>query len=133
MVRTVTDPRKVAIMTQEWERIGVRELKAHLSAKIDAVQRGKIIVVTKHGQDVAVLGCADGGPSGGRDVRSITDAKAYRTLASERDGALAEVIQLRQAVAKLQNDLDEAREDAANARELAGTAAPRKRGWGRTA
>jgi prevent-host-death family protein len=120
-------------MMQEWERIGVRELKAHLSAKIDAVRRGKIIVVTKHGQDVAVLGRADGGPSGGRDVRSLTDAKAYQTLAAERDGALAEVIQLRQAVAKLRNDLDEAREDAANARELAGTSTPRRRGWGRTA
>lgn len=35
--------------------VGVRELKARLSRYIDAVRRGEPVIVTEHGEEVAVI------------------------------------------------------------------------------
>ncbi|MGW8272575.1 MAG: type II toxin-antitoxin system Phd/YefM family antitoxin [Thermodesulfovibrionales bacterium] len=35
--------------------VGVRELKAQLSRYIDAVRRGQPVIVTEHGEEVAVI------------------------------------------------------------------------------
>ena len=130
--RAVTDPRKVAIMT---DRIARSELRAKLAFYLDAAESGQVFRVTDRGREVALLGPATvdpGGPGGKRDD-NVTAIKAYRQVEDERDGALATVTQLHRVIAKLRAEADEMREELDNAREMAGTAAPRKRGWGRTA
>ncbi|RLK48944.1 type II toxin-antitoxin system prevent-host-death family antitoxin [Microbacterium telephonicum] len=42
------------------ERVGIRELKAHLSAYVDAARNGERVVVTDRGVVVAQLVSADG-------------------------------------------------------------------------
>lgn len=69
------------------QSVGVRDLKAHLSAYLRAASAGETIVVTRHGVDFAVLRSADGEAEGLR--RLLASGRATwsgRRPSQPRDG-----------------------------------------------